>query len=176
MKIGLWPWLIVIALALLTGCDKRRGGLQIGDPVPTVKVTDLDGKAFTLPGDVRGKVVLVRFWAIDCEFCDKEKLMTLEGFYRKYKDLGFLPVAVNVSPVEKNDVRFDRFRHLNYPLWVDSLGAAARQFGVKGLPATVVIDEKGILRGRVNGEAEPDVLEKLFTTVLYKGEFYEGAN
>jgi cytochrome c biogenesis protein CcmG/thiol:disulfide interchange protein DsbE len=170
-----WLLFILVAVATaFTGCHKRSG-LQIGDPVPTVSVSDLQGKPFTLPTDVKGKIVLVRFWSIDCEFCEKEKLFVLERFHQKYKDRGFLPVAVNVSSVENNDKRFDRFRDLSYPLLVDSFGVAARQFGVKGLPATLVIDEKGILRGKINGEAEPDALEKLFTTVLYKGEFYESA-
>ena len=177
MKIGSrLPWLLFVlfSAALLAACSKRSG-LQIGDPVPAVTLTDLQGKPFTLPGDVRGKVVLIRFWAIDCGFCDKEKLFTLDRFYQKYKDLGFLPVAVNVSPVEKNDKRFGPFRQLSYPLLVDEYGKAARQFGVIGLPATVVIDEEGILRGKINGEADANALEKLFTTVLYKGDFNESA-
>ncbi|WP_024300185.1 TlpA family protein disulfide reductase [Methylomicrobium lacus] len=175
MKIGPWLLLAFVALALLSACGKK-GSLQIGDTVPTVTLADLQGKPFTLPKDVRGKVVLIRFWAIDCGFCEKEKLFTLERFYQKYKDRSFLPVAVNVSPVEKNDARFEPFRQLTYPLLVDQYGAAAKQFGVKFLPATVVIDEEGILRGKISGEAEADALEKLFTTVLNKGGFYESGN
>jgi len=175
MKIGPWLLLVFVALVLLSACGKKAG-LQIGDTVPTVTLADLQGKAFTLPNDVRGKAVLIRFWAIDCGFCEKEKLFTLERFYQKYKDQKFLPVAVNVSPVEKNDKRFEQFRSLTYPLLVDQYGAAAKQFGVKFLPATLVIDEDGVLRGKISGEAEADAYEKLFTTVLNKGGFYESGH
>jgi len=175
MKVKPWLLLAFVAVALLCACSKKAG-LQIGDAVPTVTLTDLQGKPFTLPKDVRGKVVLIRFWAIDCGFCEKEKLFTLERFYQKYKDQKFLPVAVNVSPVEKNDARFEPFRQLTYPLLVDQYGAAAKQFGVKFLPATLVIDEDGILHGKISGEAEADAYEKLFTTVLNKGGFYESGN
>lgn len=174
MRLRPWLLLALVAAVVLSACDKRAG-LQIGDSVPAVTLADLQGKPFDLPKDVRGKVVLIRFWAVDCEFCEKEKLFTLERFYQKYKDQGFLPIAVNVSPVENNDGRFERFRPLTYPLLVDDYGAAARQYGVKGLPATLVIDEEGILRGKINGEADNAAIEKLFTTVLYKGDFYESA-
>lgn len=172
MKIKPWLLLAFVAVALLSACGKKTG-LQIGDTVPTVTLADLRGKPFDLPKDVRGKVVLIRFWSIDCGYCEKEKLFTFERFYQKYKDRKFLPVAVNVSPVEKNDARFERFKDLTYPLLVDQYGAAAKQFGVKFLPATLVIDEEGVLRGKISGEAEPDAYEKLFTTVLNKGGFYE---
>ncbi|WP_374090042.1 TlpA family protein disulfide reductase [Methylomicrobium lacus] len=175
MKVKPWLLLVFVVAALLCACSKKTG-LQIGDTVPTITLTDLRGGPFTLPSDVRGKVVLIRFWAIDCGFCEKEKLFTLERFYQKYKDRSFLPVAVNVGPVEKNDARFEQFRQLTYPLLVDQYGAAAKQFGVKFLPATLVIDEEGVLRGKISGEAEPDAYEMLFTTVLNKGGFYENGH
>lgn len=166
--------LCVMVAAMLAGCNKQAG-LQIGDMAPTINLTDFHGKAVKLPEDFKGKVVLVRFWAIDCGFCDKEKLPALEQFYQKYKDQSFLPVAVNVSRVMANDERFKRFEHLTYPMLIDEYGLAARQFGVIGLPATFVIDEEGILRAKMVGEAGLDEFEKLFTTVLNKGDFYESA-
>ncbi|MDP2904436.1 MAG: TlpA disulfide reductase family protein [Methylovulum sp.] len=172
-----WSRLLLIFLfvAELAGCNKR-GGLQIGDTVPTVVLNDFHGKSITLPQDLQGKVMLVRFWSLDCGFCDKKILVGLEPLYQKYKDKGFVPVAVNVSPIEAGDERLKPFDQLTYPMLVDERGLVAKKFGVIGLPTTFVIDDEGIVRKKMTGEAGIQEIEKLFTTILYKGEFYEDSH
>lgn len=163
--------LLLVAITL-GGCNKRAG-LQIGDTIPDVTLTDFQGKSVTLPKDIKGKVALVRFWSIDCGFCDKEILLSLEPLYQKYKDRGFVPVAINESRVVKTDERLKQFNHLTYPMLVDGYGLVAKRFGVIGLPTTFVIDEQGIVRDKLTGEAGIESFEKMFTTILYKGVFYE---
>jgi len=163
--------LLLVAITL-GGCNKRAG-LQIGDTIPDVTLTDFQGKSVTLPKDIKGKVALVRFWSIDCGFCDKEILLSLEPLYQKYKDRGFVPVAINESRVAKTDERLKQFNHLTYPMLVDEYGLVAKRFGVIGLPTTFVIDEQGIVRDKLTGEAGIESFEKMFTTILYKGVFYE---
>lgn len=154
--------LIVVAL---NGCN-RRGGLQIDDPVPAVELKDVRGATLNLPRDLIGKVWLIRFWSLDCVYCDKEILLGLETLYQKYKDRNFIPVAVNVGEYDPNDQRWQRFAKLNYPMLVDERGLVAKKFGVIGLPASFVIDDKGVLREKVTGEAGLDEFEKLFTSIL----------
>lgn len=165
---------LLIAMAL-SGCNKR-GGLQIGDTAPDVTLTDIPGKPVTLSKDIKGKVALVRFWSIDCGFCDKEILVSLEPLYQKYKDKGFMPVAINESRLVKTDERLKKFEHLTYPMLVDEYGLVAKHFGVIGLPTTFVIDEQGIVRDKITGEAGIEEYEKLFTTILNKGVFYENGH
>lgn len=156
---------VLVVVALLAGCNKRSG-LQIGDTVPSVTLTDFHGKSFTLPKDVQGKFVLLRFWSIECDFCDKELLVGLESLYQKYKDRGFIPIAVNVSPINADDERLKRFERLTYPLLVDERGLVAKKFGVIGLPTSFVIDGEGVLRGKITGEAGVEEFESLFIQVL----------
>lgn len=149
----------------LTAC-KRGSGLQIDDPAPQAELQDVSGKVLRLPQDLRGKVWLVRFWSMDCHFCDKEVLPGLETLYQKYKDRGFVPVAVNVGEYDPKDERFKRLEKLTYPMLIDERGIVARKFGVVGMPTTFVIDAEGILREKRVGEAGLDEFEKLFTTIL----------
>jgi peroxiredoxin len=165
----------LLVVTALCGCNKR-GGLQIGDAVPDVTLTDFQGKSVTLPKDIKGKVALVRFWGIDCCFCDKGILLSLEPLYQKYKDRGFVPVAINESRLVKTDERLKKFEHLTYPMLVDEYGLVAKQFGVIGLPTTFVIDEEGIIRDKITGEAGIESFEKRFTTILNKGVFYENGH
>jgi len=148
-------------------------GLQIGDAIPAVTLSDFRGKPVSLPGDIKGRVALLRFWSIDCGFCDKAVLFSLESLYQKYKDKGFVPVAVNVSRLVKTDERIKQFERLSYPMLVDEYGLVAKRFGIIGLPTTFVIDGAGIVREKLTGEARIEEIKKLFTTILYKGEFYE---
>lgn len=159
-----WSWLFLI-IVVLSGCNKR-GGLQIGDTVPTVTLNNFHGKAITLPQDLQGKVMLLRFWSLECGFCDKELLIGLESLYQKYKDRGFMPVAINVGPLETGDERLKRFDQLTYPMLVDDRGLVAKKFGVIGMPTSFVVDSDGVLREKITGEAGLDEFEKLFATIL----------
>jgi peroxiredoxin len=165
---------ILVAMPL-SGCNKRAG-LQVGDTAPDATLTNLQGKSVTLSKVIKGKVALVHFWSIDCEFCDKKILLSLEPLYQKYKDQGFVPVAINESQIVNTDDRFKQFDHLTYPMLVDEYGLVAKRFGVIGLPTTFVIDEQGIVRDKVTGEAGIDEYEKHFTTILNKGVFYENSH
>ena len=165
----------LLVATTLSACNKRAG-LQIGDTVPNVTLTNVQGKSVTLPKDIKGKVALVRFWSLDCGFCNKEILLSLEPLYQKYKDRGFVPVAINESRLVKTDERLKKFDHLTYPMLVDEYGLVAKHFGVIGLPTTFVIDEQGIVRDKLTGEAGIEELEKFFTTILYKGGFYENGH
>ncbi len=165
---------LVVATAL-SACNKYSG-LQIGDPAPIVTLTDFSGKSVLLPEAFKGKVILVRFWSLDCGFCDKEMLLALETFYQKYKVRGFVPVAINESRVEKSDERLKKFAHLTYPMLVDEYSLVAKRFGVIGMPTTFVIDEEGIVQDKITGEAGIEEYEKRFTTILYKGIFYENGH
>ncbi|WAR45641.1 peroxiredoxin family protein [Methylomonas rapida] len=166
MKNSGWRWLaLCLMLILAVGCT-RRGGLQIDDPAPVVSLPDFHGKTVNLPQDLKGKVLLVRFWSLDCVYCNKEMLPALEALYQKYKDKGFVPVAIDVGQYDGKDERWKRFEQLTYPMLNDERGLVARRFGVIGMPTSFVIDREGILRGKITGEAGLDEFEKLFTTVL----------
>src|SRR5512137_192 len=115
---------LLIATAL-SACNKHSG-LQIGDQAPVVSLNDFNGKYVSLPQAYKGKIMLVRFWSLECGFCDKEMLLAFETFYQKYKDRGFIPVAVNEGRVDKTDKRLKKFAHLTYPMLVDEYGLVAK--------------------------------------------------
>ena len=84
-----------------------------------------------------------------------------------------MPVGINESQFVKTDERLKQFAHITYPMLVDEYGLVAQHFGVIGLPTTFIIDEEGIIQDKITGEAGIDDYEKRFTTILYKGVFYE---
>jgi len=164
---------VLLLLLLPFAAHGGNIGPKIGEAMPTAILSDFHGNSITLSQAFKGKVVLVRFWSLDCNYCDKAMLDSFENFYRKYKDQGFVPVAINASRVAANDERVKKLEQFSYPMLLDKYGIVAKKFGVIGLPTTFVFDETGTLRGKITGEAGSDGFEQLFTTVLHKGGFYE---
>jgi cytochrome c biogenesis protein CcmG, thiol:disulfide interchange protein DsbE len=165
--------LLLLILVSLAGCEKKHWGLEIGDPMPSISLTGLNEKHVRLPEDFKGKTLLLRFWSIDCHFCDKGILLAFENSYQKFKAQGFVPIAINESQPESGDERLKQFASLTYPFLIDPENTGARRFGVIALPVTYVFDEEGILRQKLSGEASIEEFEKLFTTVINKGAFYD---
>ena len=163
-----------LAAAVLNGCNQRQT-LRIGDTIEPVVLQDVHGKSMTLPDDVKGKVALLRFWSIECPSCSKELIRAFDTLYRKYKAQGVVVVAINVRQPAEAAEEFKKLENISYPMLIDPNSSVARRFGVVGLPTTFILDQEGILREKITGDAELETFEKLLTTVLYKGGTYDSA-
>jgi peroxiredoxin len=159
-------WLFYLLCCLATvGCGPAKTPLEIGEPVADISLAGIDGKMMTIPSSLRGRVVLIHFWADWCPLCLKE----LEGskqLAQRYRQSGLAILAINLeqSPKEVSDW-IERLRP-TYPVLFDRHGEAARQFGVSGLPSSYLIDREGRLRRRMVGEMTPSQLEQLVKEML----------
>ncbi len=105
-------------------------------------LTDSQGKNWNLRG-LKGKVVLVNFWATWCPPCRKE-MPDLEALYQKYKDQGF--VVLSISDEESAKVSpFIAERKISYPVLLDPGRKVAEAFIVEGIPKSFVYDREGKL-------------------------------
>ena len=135
---------------------------RIGTPAPLITVNDLAGASFRLD-ELRGKYVLVDFWATWCAPCVAE-LPRLQANYAKYKDKGFEVVAVSLDEAKAAAVDFVKARKLPWRQVHNgtSRGDLVEAFGVKSIPATFLIDPKGkIVRLELRGAALDKALETL---------------
>ncbi|MBS1212006.1 MAG: cytochrome biosis protein [Proteobacteria bacterium] len=173
-RVGALVAILVIASGLCGFGEPKR--LKIGDPIPEVEVSDFHGKTMKLPQDLKGKVALLRFWALDCSQCSKQLLFSLDRLYQKYKENGFIPVAIHEGRPENCAEKLRQFGSLSFPMLQDELRTVALRFGLVGLPTTYIIDEKGVVREKIIGEVDLEQLEKILTTVLYKGGSYDSAH
>ncbi|WP_211371199.1 TlpA disulfide reductase family protein [Dechloromonas hortensis] len=105
--------------------------------------TTLDGKKIR-PGELRGKLVLVNFWATSCGVCLQE-MPDLIATWRRYRSRGFEVIAVAMSYDEPEQIRaYMAKRSLPFPVVFDRDGALAREFeGVRATPTTFLIDRAG---------------------------------
>lgn len=135
----------MIFAVFVTACATKAKG----DKAPDFKLETLDGKTVSLDDirkdpDRKGKtrVLLLDFWATWCPPC-METIPHLQKLQDKYEKKGFTVVGIALqSKADKiKDIKKDK--ELTYPLLVDSKGTCARDYKVRYLPTTYVIDKEG---------------------------------
>jgi cytochrome c-type biogenesis protein len=120
-------------------------------PVPEVELQTLEGQPFRLV-DLRGRVVLLNFWATWCVPC-REEIPEFNAMQRELKTQGLEVVGVSTSPGDTADVIRDFQKDLPQDYTVlRGLEAVGQKFGNgPGLPVTYLIDRDGRIRQRVTG-------------------------
>jgi thiol-disulfide isomerase/thioredoxin len=141
---------------------------------PDVTFKDLEGKDVRL-ADLKGKVVVVNFWATWCEPCQIE-IPWMIGFQERYANQGFtlLGVAMDdegksvVAPfVDKTQFDVDgKKTTMNYPIVIGNDDLSSKFGGLIGLPTTVVVGRDGKIHRRFLGLVSHDELEKEIKELL----------
>jgi thiol-disulfide isomerase/thioredoxin len=152
-----------VAFALWSGATRLPGVPKEGDmakfrieerPAVQLSVTDLTGKPFSLE-EIRGKLVLVNFWATWCAPCVKE-LPTLVELQKRHGDAHFQVVTVSLDRAGANAIVpfFEQQKIDGLPVFLDQRSTSMAAFGLRGLPTTVLLGPDGREIGRLEGEAD----------------------
>lgn len=151
----------VVLPAVLAACS---GASQ--SAVPDLPFTELDGQARRL-ADLKGKVVVLNFWATSCTTCVKEMPRLIETHQRfRQQGLETLAVAMSYDP-PAYVMQFAQTRQLPFRVAMDHDGALAKAFGdVQLTPTTLVIDRKGQIVKRYVGEPDFAALDDLLGRLL----------
>jgi len=156
----------IVAVVLGVGGYLTFQALSVGEKVPNVAYTLLDGSKSTL-AQQRGKVMLVNFWATDCTTCVKE-MPNIVATHEKYKARGYdtLAVAMSYNP-PAYVINFAETRKLPFGVAIDNTGAIAQSFGqVQLTPTSVLIDKHGQIVKRYVGEPDFAALHQLVEKLL----------
>ena len=146
-------FLLILAL-FLSACGKEapKANVNIGSIAPTFQTFRADGGAEHFPAAYFGKPLVIRFWADWCKYCEGE-MKAIETVYQANQ--GKLQVlAINAGQDKATINAFIKKIGVTYPALLDENSAIARSYGVVGLPTTFFIDSKGIVRGKIVGEAD----------------------
>ena len=120
--------------------------LGVGSPAPAFQLPALDGKGQPLSvAALRGKVVLVNFWASWCGPCRRE-MPVLEQLNRQYGKRGVVVVGVNVEPDRTAALDWLRETPVSFPVLSDADSRVSAAYHVEGMPNTVILDRKGTVR------------------------------
>jgi peroxiredoxin len=160
IRTKLFSALAVLSLALATGCDRGERPQLIGKPAPEFTVKDSD-RSVALR-DLRGKVVVLNFWATWCPPC-VEEMPSLVAMQAQMKDR-VLVFAVSTDQDEAAYHRFIKVYKVNFLTVRDSEQKSNRLYGTFKYPETYIIDREGILRRKFIGPVDwtkPEIIEYL---------------
>lgn len=164
-KRWLSPWNLLTAALLVWAAPRLLPhlgalvGVDSGGRVePAYRVVTLDGQALT-PAALRGRVVLVNFWATWCAPCRLEMPM-LQRMHERHEARGFSLVGFSVDRGGAEVVRaFLREHEVTYPVAVVGRETEAAFGGIRGYPTSFLIDRSGVVRNVVIGPLAPATLE-----------------
>jgi peroxiredoxin len=133
---------------------------------PDIEYTPLDGKASRV-GHLKGKVVLLNFWATSCTTCVKE-MPQIVATHQKYHAQGYetLAIAMSYDP-PAYVINFAESRKLPFTVVIDNLGKMAQGFGdIKLTPTSILINKRGEIVKRYVGEPDFAALHQLVEKLL----------
>lgn len=140
-------------IAAIRQAGDRPGPRPVIFPAPDFTLPALSGGTLRL-SDLRGKVVLLNFWATWCVPCRTE-MPAIETLYQRYKDQGLEVLAVNLDVLSTAGVEaFVKEVGVTFPIILDPSWGTARAYRVFGLPTTYLIDRAGNVVVREVGERD----------------------
>ena len=159
-------WIKPVAIGAVVLALAGIGYSSFNTAAPDVTFISITGDKISTQS-MRGKVVMVNFWATSCVTCVKEMPQMVET-YEKYKGQGLEFVAVAMQYDPPNYVlNFTETRKLPFIVAIDAAGDIAKQFGdVTLTPTTFLIDKNGKIIKRYVGEPEFPALHKLIEKEL----------
>ncbi len=145
------PWLASLLLALFTLLPGAAGAYDVRLLTPIKKkppaldflLEDMNGKSWQLSA-LKGKVVVINFWAVSCPVCRVE-MPTLEKFWQRMRKVDVQVLTIHVGHTEQEIRDFIRQYDLKLPVLHDPSKKISRSWGVFNLPVTFVLDTEGKL-------------------------------
>lgn len=133
--------LLIITLVALS-----KDAPQIGQPAPQFQGTTFDGKTIKLT-DFKDKVVLLDFWASWCVPC-REEMPFLIDLYSRYHKSPFEIIAINIDTKLDNARKFmdQQSENIRFTVVKDSEQQIPPIYQIKGMPTSILIDKKGVIR------------------------------
>jgi cytochrome c biogenesis protein CcmG/thiol:disulfide interchange protein DsbE len=164
-----WRWLLALVLVAAVVAVGVKVGVGLGDEprlvaspllgrkAPSFELPHLDGGTFRV-NDWDGRAYVVNFWASWCVPCRKEAPI-LRSFYERWSPRGVELIGIVVNDTADNARAFrDEFR-LTYPQVEDPGGAVRDRYGVRGVPETYIVDERGTVMAAILGQLHRGTLD-----------------
>ena len=153
---------VILTLVLLvTGCSAGPEpldgesptapveGTQVGNLAPDFQLQSLDGQTVSL-GNLRGKPVLINFWATWCPPCRGE-MPYIQEIHEEWSDKELMVLAINIGESSSKAEDFMQSYNLSFTVLLDTKQDVAQRYNITGIPTTFFIDKDGIIQEKVIG-------------------------
>lgn len=150
-------FLLVIGLLAFFAIGLRaRGEAQPSSgPAPDFKITSMDGQSTLKLADLKGKVVVINFWASWCQPC-RDEAVFLQKMWMMYKDRGVVFIGVDYVDTESAAREYIKQYNITYFSGTDLGSEISQKYRIKGVPETYFVGKDGNLYGNSLGPITPD--------------------
>ncbi len=132
---------------------------QIGKQAHPFTITTFDGQTITL-ADLKGKPVVLNFWASWCVSCRQEAHI-LETAHQRYTPQGIVFIGIAINDTRDASLAFiHRYGKTYFLAPDDELGSISLDYGVTAVPETFLIDENGMIIEKVLGAIDRNTLQR----------------
>ncbi|SDI97432.1 thiol-disulfide oxidoreductase ResA [Salimicrobium halophilum] len=149
--------LSLITFAVVSALQDEDVTVAEGSEAPNFSLKKFGSDETVELKDLRGKGVMINFWATYCEPC-KEEMPYMEDLYPEYKEKGVEILAVNLDTTDIVVRQFMEEYQLTFPILQDKDGQVMNLYGIKPIPTTFFINPDGTVEEKVIG---PLTLSKL---------------
>lgn len=160
---------VVVALFVLVAISAVIADLSPGTKAPTFSLPTADGKTFALKQP--GKVIFLDIWATWCPPCRAE-IPHVVKLSKKYVGKDVVFVGVSVDQRKADVTRFIKDKSINYTIALDpNAETVGSSYQLRGIPATYIIDKKGVIRyvhSGFGGPADADKMDREIASLLAK--------
>jgi len=155
IPLAVLPLLVLLAYGFRTD-PRALPSTLVGKPAAPFALTSFAGTPLSLES-LRGRVVVVNFWASWCIPACYEEAPVLEKAWREYRDRGVTLVGINIQDKDEAARKFMSQFEFTFPNAADVGGRIAVEYGVYGVPETFFIDRAGRIRERKVGAVSDEV-------------------
>jgi cytochrome c biogenesis protein CcmG/thiol:disulfide interchange protein DsbE len=139
-------WIVILGILVVLGLAlsrTRQGTLNVGDKVPNFVLTTFGGEQIDIES-LRGKVIVINFWASWCKPCEQEA-EALEQAYQSFKDRDVVFLGVDYVDTETDALAYLAKFNITYPNGPDLRREISQAFRTKGVPETYIVGKEGVL-------------------------------
>ena len=159
---------VIAVLAVAFAMRRKEGASRVSNaPAPAAPVlvaTDLAGQRVDL-ADLKGRVVLVDFWATWCDPC-REEIPIFVALQDKYRERGLVVIGVSLDDNDAPVRDFYRTFRMNYPVVMGDAKMAESFGGVLGLPVAFLIGRDGRVAEKLAGQMDASAFESKIVGLL----------
>jgi len=155
---------ILLAVAVPSAPAQRSSSSLVNRKAPEIARKDLDGQSLSV-ARLRGKVVLLNFWATWCAPCQIE-MPAFAAWQRQYAARGLVIVGISMDDDEASVREVVKDLKVDYSIAMGDAALGKRYGGVLGLPESFLIDRRGVIRAEFQGEADLNKIQASLQKLL----------
>jgi peroxiredoxin len=133
----------LLALAL-AACSSAPGTARLGGPAPDFSLPTADGGTVRL-ADLKGKPVLINFWATWCQPC-REEMPAMQELYEQYRDRGLVILAVDMEEDLRPVRRWIDQGGYTFTFLLDGEGEQVKRYNINASPTSYFVARDGVIR------------------------------